>query len=102
MYQPTVVSFYKSAGEIGQRTLDMWQKGWFCENETLQPGYHTFNCPVKAMFAEYMVRCERIFDDLDFYNKMILEDGGKYFNCKRDDGTCFTGHFPYHSYEAWD
>mmetsp|Transcript_75946 Transcript_75946/g.176161 ORF Transcript_75946/g.176161 Transcript_75946/m.176161 type:complete len:353 (+) Transcript_75946:36-1094(+) len=101
IYQPAVVSFYNSAGAIGQRTLDMWQKGWFCENETLQPGYHTFNCPLKAMFAEYMVRCEERYEDLDVYKRTIIEDGSKFFNKKIDDEMAFTGHFPYHSFEEW-
>lgn len=101
IYQPSVVSFYNSAGAVGQRTLDMWQKGWFAENETLEPSYHTFKCPVKAIFAEHMVRQEHKFDDLDPYTKILIEDEGKYFNVKREDGTCFTGHFPFHTFEEW-
>mmetsp|Transcript_61390 Transcript_61390/g.170226 ORF Transcript_61390/g.170226 Transcript_61390/m.170226 type:complete len:352 (+) Transcript_61390:95-1150(+) len=101
IYQPAVISFYKSAGAIGQRTLDMWQKGWFCENETLEPGYHTFKCPLKAIFAEYMVRCEQKFEDLNEQQRAIIEDGSKFFNKKLDNGMVFTGHFPYHSFEEW-
>jgi len=110
IYQPTVVSFYNSAGAIGQRTLDMWQKGWFCENETLEQGYHTFKCPVKAIFAEHMVRPYCKYEDLDPYQKVLVDDAGKVFNTKPEDteedkwknGMCFIGHFPYHTFEAWE
>jgi len=101
IYQPTVVAFVKSAGDIGQRTLDMWQRGWFCENHTLEQGYHTFRCPLIAMFAEYMVRCERPAEELDPYNAAIIQDGSKLFNKIREDGVAFTGHFPYETYEHW-
>mmetsp|Transcript_17581 Transcript_17581/g.55387 ORF Transcript_17581/g.55387 Transcript_17581/m.55387 type:complete len:353 (-) Transcript_17581:177-1235(-) len=101
VYQPSVIAFYNSAGALGQRTLDMWQKGWFCENETLEQGYHIFKCPVKAVFAELMVRAEHRFEDLDPLTAAQVEHAGKCFNIKRDDGTCFTGHFPHYTFEDW-
>merc|ERR1712039_123560 len=70
-------------------------------NETMELGHHTFHCPLKALFAEWMVRCEVKKEDLDPYNKAIIDDGSKYFNKVGEDGIAFCGHFPYYTFEKW-
>lgn len=104
VYQPTVCSFYKSAGATGQRTLDMWQRGWFCENETLEPGYWTFNCPLMAICADASVDMTKPLADVDPFMRWQVESGGKYFNKVDDDdpSKAFFGHFPEWTFAKWE
>lgn len=103
IWMPMVLSLYTSAGEMGRRTMDMWQKGWFVENDNRQPGFHTFRCPLTAICADMTV-------DPYLLDPKLLEEGQP-LAAKRPtaanmaftnaEGQTFVGHFPMETYEKW-
>jgi len=101
--KPNVIKFYNSAGALGQRTFDMWAKGWRCENETLEVGYHVFKCPLVAIYAEYESPPLKDWESLPSEEKSFHSAMGEimYFNKIEEGGGFFCGHFPAHSFEQW-
>jgi len=105
IWQPLVLTLYKSGSEIGARTMELWQKGWFVENECLDPGYHIFRCPMLALHADSTVRNYTDLETCDEATRQVLESKiptAANLQYKDDEGKLFTGHFPLFSYADWE
>mmetsp|Transcript_112502 Transcript_112502/g.195223 ORF Transcript_112502/g.195223 Transcript_112502/m.195223 type:complete len:352 (+) Transcript_112502:93-1148(+) len=102
--QPMAADLYKTGTAIGNRTMDMWQRGWFMENATMEVGDHEFQCPIIAIYAERMVTnfipADQVGEALkdDFQSKMIKWNA---LHQKDKDGRLFVGHFPIWTFEEW-
>jgi len=105
LYSPAAAAFAKSGN---QNTLDMWQRGWFCENDTFEVGYHAFRCPLVAICADTMTT-EGAYVNVEFLDgatkqrvERLFADGSKFLiGDPGPDGTKFIGHFPMRTYDEW-
>jgi len=94
-----VWEMYQKGGDVGKRTMEMWQRGWFVENNTREVGWHLFRCPILAIHADSTVRCVALSD-------AERQAMSQMFKCNfhwshKEDGRTFMGHFPRYTYEAW-
>merc|ERR1719221_1613897 len=104
IWNPQVMAFYNSAGDVGERTMNMWQRGWFCENDTREVGFHTFKCPLQAICADSTVDTGVFVKDVPEEKKEALKRhlATRFHSLKQDDGSIFYGHFPWYTYEKWN
>jgi len=101
-WNPTVFKLYKSAGDIGKRTLDMWQKDQLMDQDVIEVGYHTFKCPLTAIAADGSWDSWVTLADLNESQAALTQpsiEAGAYRIAK--DGKAFAGHFPAWTYDGW-
>lgn len=104
--QPKCANLFKHAPEdMGKRTMNMWQKGWFVEADTREVGWHTFRCPILAIYADRMTTVG-VFVDLDNapeeMKQFLKAQLSVQYNAEQlEDGTYFGGHFPLKTYHEW-
>lgn len=102
--QPMAENLYSTGSAVGIRTMDMWQRGWFMENATLEVGFHEFQCPLVAIYAEFMVNVYTPADEVTEFlkdertSKMVKWNA---LHKKGKDGRLFHGHFPLWTFEEW-
>ncbi|CAE7756095.1 grsT [Symbiodinium microadriaticum] len=101
-WNPMVFKLYKSAGDIGKRTLDMWQKDQLMDQDAIEVGHHTFKCPLTAFAADGSWDSWVTLKDLDEKEAALTQqniEAGAYRIEK--DGKAFAGHFPAWTYDGW-
>eukprot|EP00931_Biecheleriopsis_adriatica_P032285 TRINITY_DN18855_c0_g1_i1.p1 TRINITY_DN18855_c0_g1~~TRINITY_DN18855_c0_g1_i1.p1 ORF type:complete len:180 (+),score=27.55 TRINITY_DN18855_c0_g1_i1:81-542(+) len=100
---PMVHKLYKSAGELGKRTMEMWSKDQLMDNDVLQVGFHTFRCPLLALPAEASLHTWCKLEDLEDEarsRQLKRMEVGEYQKTGKD-GRTFIGHFPEWTYDGW-
>lgn len=102
-WNPQIYALYKSAGEMGERTMKMWTTEQIMDQDTLEVGFHKFRCPMYAFGAENSFRAEQSLQDMDEKRKALTikrAEASAYFEAK-ERGMSFAGHFPEWTYEGW-
>mmetsp|Transcript_27790 Transcript_27790/g.52148 ORF Transcript_27790/g.52148 Transcript_27790/m.52148 type:complete len:350 (+) Transcript_27790:36-1085(+) len=101
-WNPTVFKLYKSAGDVGKRTMDMWAVDQILDQDAIEVGYHTFRCPLTAFAADDSWNLWMKIDDMDEEKAALMRKNvgiGAYKEEK--DGKLFFGHFPEWTYKGW-
>eukprot|EP00440_Ansanella_granifera_P023959 gb/GFBE01026021.1/.p1 GENE.gb/GFBE01026021.1/~~gb/GFBE01026021.1/.p1 ORF type:complete len:351 (+),score=75.29 gb/GFBE01026021.1/:1-1053(+) len=102
-WNPMVYKLYKSAGEIGERTMEMWSKDQLMDNDIIEVGYHTFRCPMLALSADASLHTWCKLDEMDEATRALqlkkMEVGA--YQKTNDNGKTFCGHFPEWTYPGW-
>mmetsp|Transcript_41687 Transcript_41687/g.89507 ORF Transcript_41687/g.89507 Transcript_41687/m.89507 type:complete len:441 (+) Transcript_41687:136-1458(+) len=98
VHQP---NFYKMFGNGPTRALDRWSRTWRCENDVLNVGYFSFECPFAAIAASASVADPVKTQELCLEAKAVVDSGARIYNKEFGDGTAFLGHFPLDTYDDW-
>lgn len=102
--QPLAANLYSTGSDVGKRTMDMWQRGWFMENACLEVGAHEFLCPIVAIYAELMVvphlKADEILEKMKD-EKIAKTVKWQALTTKQEDGRLFIGHFPVWTFTEW-
>jgi len=102
VWNPTVFKLYKSAGEVGARTLKMWATDQILDQDAIPVGFHLFKCPLLAVGAEVSwrtwVKMEELSEEMKDVTRKKMTIGAY---MKEKDGKAFQGHFPEWTYEGW-
>lgn len=102
VWNPTVFSLYKKAGEVGARTLNMWATDQIMDQDSIPVGYHLFKCPMLAVGAETSWQTWWKLDEIsEELREMAIKKTTIGAYMKEKDGKVFQGHFPEWTYEGW-
>mmetsp|Transcript_42970 Transcript_42970/g.68070 ORF Transcript_42970/g.68070 Transcript_42970/m.68070 type:complete len:350 (+) Transcript_42970:93-1142(+) len=102
VWNPTIYKLYKSAGEVGARTLKMWATDQIMDQDAIEVGFHRFKCPLLAVGAQHSWQHWEKLDELTPEAKEWIKTKatiGAYM--KEKDDKIFHGHFPEWTYEGW-